>query len=795
MIYILFILSVLALFADLPAALMSLAAQAGPSCDVVALGLLGFNFGFGRTPKSANEATASQWSRMPAWQLPFLQAGMDQAANLYGQPAITPMQMQVMQNMLSRSGYGGAAPLTKPVPGPAPAPEPGSDPGDHRRWRIPQKPGQGAPPPIRQMLGGAQIRARDGNWYNMNTGELVRRGDPADPTRGVIRQGRDGRWFDGSGNIVKMPGGSSTNGRGLTKPAPGDPDYIDEENNWEVDEPVHDERLYSDGHGGWMRHDPETDTYYYPTSGAGDDPIDAGERDPHTGPDEVVGDPVGGSGSPTDAGGAPVAGEPGNEAPGVSRPPGVRPQPGPRTLTPPVPPTGFTPGDIPGLGMGSGVVGSPLEQAMGGYLGDSLSGRNTGHLARAQAMAGQYGGMGQIGFGALGGLAQGGGNPNLIGGAPDLTGTSGFNRNTAMSNPFAGRQADLTGTSGFNRNTAMSNPFAGRQANMGGLDPFSSPHSSLSGGPATHPGLEHTAGGAYLGRNPFLDAQFSRAADAVTNRFDRSILPGVNATFGSAGRTGSGIHQQSVLNRAEGLRNDLSGLAASIYGPAYESERGRQLSASGALAGLADQERGRQYGLYGGERGRQLSAGLQRSELSDRGLGREYDLYGSNLGRALTSGLQRSELSDRGLGREYDLYGSNLGRALTGGLQGNQIMDAERARMNQNANLGLDRQLSAAQSLGQFGLGATGLQGDLFSRGSQHQLGAAGMVPSLSGMEWNNLGRQMGVANQMQMAPWQQLGNYWGIVGNPAYRETTGTSQMRGKGGGFGFNFGFGGGG
>lgn len=110
-------------------------------------------------------------------------------------------------------------------------------------------------------------------------------------------------------------------------------------------------------------------------------------------------------------------------------------------------------------------------------------------------------------------------------------------------------------------------------------DPAFAPFSDISTGgfdaarqlfPQSTGMLSQTVGGEFMGANPYMQ-------DAVA-RAQQGALSGINATFGGAGRTGGGIHQQSV---AEGLGN----VAASMYAPAYEAERSRMLQASGMLPG------------------------------------------------------------------------------------------------------------------------------------------------------------------------------------------------------------------
>lgn len=95
--------------------------------------------------------------------------------------------------------------------------------------------------------------------------------------------------------------------------------------------------------------------------------------------------------------------------------------------------------------------------------------------------------------------------------------------------------------------------------------------------------LGQTASGAMLNSNPYLDQMFGQASGQVRDQFNQSVLPGINATFGGAGRTGSGIHQQTLGNAAGELGDTLGGLATDIYGGNYARERQNQMSAAGQL--------------------------------------------------------------------------------------------------------------------------------------------------------------------------------------------------------------------
>lgn len=89
-----------------------------------------------------------------------------------------------------------------------------------------------------------------------------------------------------------------------------------------------------------------------------------------------------------------------------------------------------------------------------------------------------------------------------------------------------------------------------------------------------------TLGGEYLdvANNPYLRA--------IADRMGGQAMAGANATFGGRGRTGGGLHQQS-------LTRGIADANAGVYAPAYEAERGRMSSAVGMAPSL---EAGRYLG-------------------------------------------------------------------------------------------------------------------------------------------------------------------------------------------------------
>ena len=95
--------------------------------------------------------------------------------------------------------------------------------------------------------------------------------------------------------------------------------------------------------------------------------------------------------------------------------------------------------------------------------------------------------------------------------------------------------------------------------------------------------LEQQLGGGQ--QNPYLDQTFDRASDAVSQRFNENVIPGLNASFGSAGRTGGGLHAQSLADASGQYGEALGGLATDIYGGAYENDQNRQLGYAGLVPG------------------------------------------------------------------------------------------------------------------------------------------------------------------------------------------------------------------
>lgn len=95
--------------------------------------------------------------------------------------------------------------------------------------------------------------------------------------------------------------------------------------------------------------------------------------------------------------------------------------------------------------------------------------------------------------------------------------------------------------------------------------------------------LQSTMQGNYLNSNPYLDSMFNAAARGVNQQYQNNVMPGVNATFGSGGRTGSMAHQTAMDMANTGYNNSMTDMAANIYGNNYAQERQNQLGAANSM--------------------------------------------------------------------------------------------------------------------------------------------------------------------------------------------------------------------
>ena len=97
----------------------------------------------------------------------------------------------------------------------------------------------------------------------------------------------------------------------------------------------------------------------------------------------------------------------------------------------------------------------------------------------------------------------------------------------------------------------------------------------------------NTMQGGFLGSNPHLSAMSDAAGRQMSRQFQNTVTPGINSTFGGAGRTGSQAHLQAMSDSQSQLGTALGDMNANLYGNNYESERDRMLQTQGMAPGLA----------------------------------------------------------------------------------------------------------------------------------------------------------------------------------------------------------------
>ncbi len=215
-------------------------------------------------------------------------------------------------------------------------------------------------------------------------------------------------------------------------------------------------------------------------------------------------------------------------------------------------------------------------------------------------------------------------------------------------------------------------------------------------------GMGQTAAGGFLNANPFMDRAIQGAVNPMIDAYTNQIAPGIDATFGGAGRGGSGLHLNAQLQGGQDLNRAIGDVSSRMYSQNYQSERDRMMGAQGALTGLAGQGIGALQGMQG------------------------LDLQGQGMGLNALSGL-------------FGMQSQNLDNQFRAGQVGDQF--AMRGRQDGidafNAQRDAISQLMALSgTMGQYGGSST--QTQRYQPGAldyaQMGLGAAGMVGGLFGM-------------------------------------------------------------
>jgi len=193
---------------------------------------------------------------------------------------------------------------------------------------------------------------------------------------------------------------------------------------------------------------------------------------------------------------------------------------------------------------------------------------------------------------------------------------------------------------------------------------------AMGGSPTRNAGNQlatKTLQGDFLGGNPYLDAVYNRGARSVTDQFNKSVMPSINSTFAAAGRYGSNNQKEMMGQAQDNLSRTLSEMAADVYAPAYEAERGRQMQTMSLAPSLAsaDYMDAQQLG----------SVGAQRESLAEAALTDQMSRFYAQQDEPVNAVQRYLSLLNGNYGgtQSQPIYRNRAAGALGGGLAGAQM--------------------------------------------------------------------------------------------------------------------------
>lgn len=90
--------------------------------------------------------------------------------------------------------------------------------------------------------------------------------------------------------------------------------------------------------------------------------------------------------------------------------------------------------------------------------------------------------------------------------------------------------------------------------------------------------LQDTLSGTYLnGETPGFQGALNAATRPIIDNYTKTIMPGMDSNFSSAGRYGSGAHAMASGDAANGLSNALGDVTSRMIYQNYGDERNRQI--------------------------------------------------------------------------------------------------------------------------------------------------------------------------------------------------------------------------
>lgn len=211
--------------------------------------------------------------------------------------------------------------------------------------------------------------------------------------------------------------------------------------------------------------------------------------------------------------------------------------------------------------------------------------------------------------------------------------------------------------------------------------------------------------------NPAVSEAFKQAAGDLTEVFNEQVMPGINDTFSTSGRTGSGMEALARTDAAGELSDSLQGMAANMYGTASENALNRGLTA--AQSGLGDDvsRRNLAASLYGGQEGRGLGAAQALQSGAQSGMSTLGNVYGIDTNR----GVQAAGLAPQS--QAMQLRGMDaLQRAGESQMNNRQArLDASKDMYDENAQRGIKDYERQMQHL----MGTTGMLAPMAGAGQQ----------------------------------------------------------------------------
>ena len=231
--------------------------------------------------------------------------------------------------------------------------------------------------------------------------------------------------------------------------------------------------------------------------------------------------------------------------------------------------------------------------------------------------------------------------------------------------------------------------------------------------------LGQTASGAYLNSNPYMAQMVQSAMDPVTRNYQTSVAPSIDAAASAAGRYGSGTQAGLASTAQQNLGRSLSDLSGNLYGQQYARERQLQDQAANQYGQLYN------AGLSQGMQGLGQAAGIQNTA------GNQYFQGQQAAQRAAEQYAQANQFGISGLNSGFNT--------------GNQAALSAMQFYPQLAQA----QYGGAQATLQAGQGLQGLDQQAAAR-QQAEIADA-------------MARYYGV----QQAPWKNLEQYQGLIGQP----------------------------